>query len=222
MMRRMRHPSSQGRPSAPVRLYGRRVVLRPLAPSDFAAWSEVRRRNEGWLLPWEPQRHPGHADPARDRSAFAARCTARDRDRNADASYAFGMFVGERGERLAGEVNLNNVVRGAMQGATIGYWIDRELAGQAYTAEAVAVVTRFAFEQLHLHRIEVCIVPRNENSRRVMDKLAFRCEGLAERFLEIAGVWEDHLRYAMTVEEWNARRTELVRAWMHAPEPVDG
>lgn len=213
-MRRMRHPSGQGRPSAPLRLYGRRVVLRPLTASDFSAWSDVRRRNEDWLLPWEPQRHPGHADPARDRSAFTARCTARDRDRNADASYAFGMFVGERHERLAGEVNLNNIIRGAMQSATIGYWIDRELAGNSYTAEGVLVLTRFAFEQLHLHRLEVCIVPRNENSRRVMDKLAFRCEGLAERFLEINGVWEDHLRFAITVEEWNDRRAELVGAWI--------
>ncbi|MEX2627605.1 MAG: GNAT family protein [Ilumatobacteraceae bacterium] len=218
----MRHPSSQDHPAAPLRLYGRRVVLRPLTTSDFPAWSEVRRRNEEWLLPWEPRRHPGHADPARDRSAFAARCTARDRDRNADSSYAFGMFVGAHGERLAGEVNLNNIVRGAMQAGTIGYWIDRELAGNAYTAEAVAVVIRFAFEELHLHRLEVCIVPRNENSRRVMDKLALRCEGLAERFLEIDGVWEDHLRYAITVEEWNDRRAEVVRTWMAAPDRVDG
>jgi [ribosomal protein S5]-alanine N-acetyltransferase len=211
-MRRMRHPSStSGRPTAPLRLYGRRVVLRPLSPSDFRSWSEVRRRNEDWLVPWEPQRHPGHADPTRDRSAFSARCTARDRDRSADASYALGLFVDDR---FGGEVNINNVVRGAMQSGTIGYWIDRELAGNAYVAEAVAVVTRFAFEQLHLHRLEICIVPRNTNSRRVMDKLGYRCEGLAERFLEIAGVWEDHLRYAITLEEWTARRDELVNAWM--------
>lgn len=210
-MRRMRHPSNSGRPLPPLRLYGRRVVLRPLTPSDYRAWSEVRRRNEDWLLPWEPQRHPGHTDPARDRTAFTSRCTARDRDRAADASYAFGLFVGER---LGGEINLNNVVRGAMQSGTIGYWIDRELAGNAYMSEAVVVLTRFAFEQLHLHRLEICIVPRNSNSRRVMEKLDLRCEGLAERFLEIAGVWEDHLRFAITLEEWTERRAELTDAWL--------
>ena len=194
------------------------MVLRPLTPSDFGAWSEIRRRNEAWLLPWEPQRHPGQSDPARDRSAFASRCTARDRDRAAEASYAFGLFVGER---LAGEVNLNNIVRGAMQTGTIGYWIDREHAGNAYMSEAVAVLLRFAFEQLQLHRIEICIVPRNRNSRRVVEKLDIRCEGLAERFLEIAGVWEDHLRYAITVEEWDARRNELAAMWLRAPGSPD-
>ena len=62
----------------------------------------------------------------------------------------------------------------------------------------------FAFEQLDLHRLEICIVPRNPNSRRVMEKLAIREEGIAQRFLEINGAWEDHVRYGITVEEWAA------------------
>jgi ribosomal-protein-alanine N-acetyltransferase len=61
-----------------------------------------------------------------------------------------------------------------------------------------------------LHRIEAAIVPRNTASRRVMDKLGLREEGLAERFLQIRGVWEDHARYAMTIEEWKERRDEIV------------
>ena len=73
---------------------------------------------------------------------------------------------------------------------------------------------RFAFEQLQLHRLEICIVPRNANSRRVVEKLDVRCEGLAERFLEINGVWEDHLRFAITVEEWRARADELAARWL--------
>ncbi len=47
-----------------------------------------------------------------------------------------------------------------------------------------------------------------------MDKLAFREEGLAERYLEINGTWEDHVRYAVTFEEWTARRAELLAAWI--------
>jgi ribosomal-protein-alanine N-acetyltransferase len=187
------------------------VTLRPLVPGDYAAWREVRIRNEDWLLPWEPLRPAGMADPARDRSAFDARCAARDRERAADHAYPFGVFVDQR---LAGEVNLNNVTRGALQSATVGYWIDREQAGRAYIAEAVVVVMRFAFEQLQLHRLEICIVPRNSNSRRVVEKLGLRCEGVAERFLEINGVWEDHLRFAITVEEWTARSEELASRWL--------
>lgn len=186
-------------------------MLRPLTPGDFSAWREVRTRNEGWLVPWEPLRSATLPDPTRDRSAFEARCSARDRERAADHAYPFGVFVDQQ---LAGEINLNNVTRGALQGATIGYWIDRARAGNSYTSEAVVVVAKFAFEELQLHRLEICIVPRNANSRRVVEKLRLRNEGVAERYLEINGTWEDHVRYAITAEEWAVRTDELTTAWI--------
>lgn len=203
----MSHPAG----APPLRLRGARVTMRPLEPPDFEAWSEVRLRNAAWLEPWEPQRLEGAPDPARDRQAFERRCAARDRERQMGTAYALGLFVDGA---LAGEVNLSNVARGAMQSGTIGYWIDRERAGRGYVAEGVVVVVRFAFEDLGLHRVEVCVIPRNHNSRRVMEKLGLRQEGLAERFLEINGTWEDHLRFGFTAEEWRARREELAARWL--------
>ena len=199
-------PSSVG-----LRLYGRRVVLRPLVPQDFNSWSEVRRRNGNWLTVWEPIKLPHHPDPETNREVFAARCGARDRERLAGTQYAFGIFVDGA---FAGEININNVVRGAFQSATIGYWIDRARAGHSFMSEAVVVLAQFAFEELKLHRLEICIIPRNKNSQRVMEKLEIRQEGIAQRFLEINGVWEDHLRYGITVEEWQIRRDELLRHWI--------
>ena len=76
------------------------------------------------------------------------------------------------------------------------------------------VILKFAFEELHLHRLQVSIVPRNNSSRRVVEKLDLRCEGLAEKYLEINGIWEDHLRYAMTVEEWEIRNKEMALSWL--------
>lgn len=197
--------------SVGLRLYGRRVVLRPLVPQDFTGWSEVRRRNGDWLTVWEPVKLPHHPDPETNREVFAARCGARDRERLAGSQYAFGIFVDGA---FAGEINLNNVVRGAFQSATIGYWIDKARAGRSFMSEAVVVLSQFAFEELGLHRIEVCIIPRNANSRRVMEKLHFREEGIAERFLEINGVWEDHVRYGFTREEWDERRDSLFSDWL--------
>ena len=197
--------------SVGLRLYGRRVVLRPLVPQDFTGWSEVRRRNGDWLTVWEPVKLPHHPDPETNREVFAARCGARDRERLAGSQYAFGIFVDGA---FAGEINLNNVVRGAFQSATIGYWIDKARAGRSFMSEAVVVLSQFAFEELGLHRIEVCIIPRNANSRRVMEKLHFREEGIAERFLEINGVWEDHVRFGFTREEWDERRDSLFSEWL--------
>jgi ribosomal-protein-alanine N-acetyltransferase len=199
-------PSSVG-----LRLYGRRVVLRPLVPQDFNAWSEVRRRNGEWLTQWEPMRLPHHPDPETNREVFAARCGSRDRERLAGSQYAFGIFVDGT---FAGELNLNNIVRGAMQSATIGYWIDRARAGRSLMSESIVVIMQFAFEELNLHRLEICIIPRNSNSRRVVEKLDLREEGIAQRFLEINGAWEDHVRFGFTIEEWNDRGEQMVTDWL--------
>ncbi len=194
-----------------IRLHGKRIMLRPLVVADFAQWSEVRVRNEGWLLKWEPQRLAGQPDPTRDRDAFAVRSAARERERQLGAGYGFGIFVDGA---FAGEINLNSMQRGPFQNAYVGYWIDEARAGNSYMPEAVVVVCKYGFEELRLHRLQIAIIPRNSNSRRVMEKLRYREEGIAERYLEINGTWEDHVRYAITSEEWEKRRAELHRDWL--------
>jgi len=115
---------------------------------------------------------------------------------------------------FCGEINLNSVQRGPFQNAYVGYWIDEEMAGFGYTPEGVVLVAKFAFEELMLHRIQISIVPRNTASRRVVEKLELRNEGIAVRYLEINGAWEDHVRYAMTREEWIVRAPELAEKWL--------
>ena len=192
-------------------LVGRRVLLRPLSPADFPAWQEVRRRNNGWLTPWEPARTPGMPDVVESREAFAMRCSARERERQLGTGFGFGLFVAGR---FAGEINLSSVQRGPFQSAYVGYWIDEGQAGKSLTPEGLVLVIRFAFDQLHLHRVQISIIPRNHRSRRVVEKLKLRDEGIALRYLEINGVWEDHVRYAITLEEWQDRGDELAREWL--------
>jgi ribosomal-protein-alanine N-acetyltransferase len=192
-------------------LVGRRLVLRPLEVGDFAAWREVRRRSADWLIPWEPARTPGQPDVVEDRDAFALRCSARARERQAGSGFGFGVFAEGH---LVGEINLSSVHRGAFQSAYVGYWVDQQCAGRGYIPEALVLVIRFAFEDLHLHRLQVAIIPRNARSRRVVEKLGLREEGVARRYIEINGVWEDHVRYAITAEEWDERREELLTAWI--------
>ena len=192
-------------------LFGRRVMLRPLVLSDFAAWREVRHRCGPWLTRWEPQRLVGQPDTTQDRDAFAVRCSARQRERQLGTGYGFGVFVDGT---FCGEINLSSIQRGPFQNAYVGYWIDEKWAGQGLMPEAVVVLVRFAFEELHLHRVQISIIPRNTSSRRVVEKLGLRDEGTAERYLEIDGVWEDHVRYALTSEEWDQRRDELAAAWL--------
>jgi [ribosomal protein S5]-alanine N-acetyltransferase len=192
-------------------LIGRRMTLRPLVTEDFPAWQEVRQRNADWLTKWEPQRNPHAPDPVESRDAFALRCGARQRERQLGTGYGYGLFVDGR---FAGELNLSIVQRGPFQNAYVGYWIDEARAGNGYMPEALVTLFRFAFEELMLHRLQISIIPRNHASRRVAEKLGLREEGVALRYLEINGVWEDHVRYAITAEEWDERRDELMAAWV--------
>ncbi len=193
-------------------LTGQRVRLRPLEPDDWEAWRAVRIRSRDWLEPWEPVGEPGAPDPVVDPEAFRARCGAWERQRHFDTAYGFGIFLARGG--LVGEVSLGSVQRGPFQSANVGYWIDESHAGRGYAPEAVAVVLRFAFEELGLHRVEAAIVPRNARSRRVVEKLGLREEGTSARFLQIRGAWEDHARYAITAEEWAVRKDDLAGAFL--------
>jgi len=150
---------------------------------------------------------PGAPDTSRDQVAFASRCRARERERQLGTGFAFGVFLHGA---FVGEVNVSNVRRGPFQSADIGYWIDEKHAGKGLIPEAVVAVLGYLFEKVGLHRIEISIVPRNEPSLRLISKLGIRAEGIAERFLEIDGVWEDHIRHAITAEEWHKRGKDLL------------
>jgi ribosomal-protein-alanine N-acetyltransferase len=197
-------------------LFGARVHLRPLGLEDFASWAEVRRRCGEWLWQWEP-RYVGDrpSSPEEWRRDFSGRIALRDRDQASGTGYSFGIFLGEA---LVGEVSLSVVLRGPFQSAFLGYWVDERYAGRELAPEAAVVVLRFAFERLGLHRVDVAIVPRNGPSRRVAEKLRLREEGVSTGFLQVNGRWEDHVRYAITVEEWLERRASLVEQWLSPGE----
>ncbi len=190
-------------------------------------WREVRRRNAAWLAPWEPAPPPGQPSDTESRAAFNGRCGAREREWQMGSGFGFGLFLAPEGTarrsyRFAGEINLSGVQRGPFQNAYVGYWTDKGESGCGYMPEALVVACRFAFEDLGLHRLQVAIIPRNRASRRVVEKLGLREEGLAQRYLAINGVWEDHLRFAITSEEWQQRRVELLDRWVFPAEALRG
>jgi ribosomal-protein-alanine N-acetyltransferase len=117
------------------------------------------------------------------------------------SSFAFMIAFRDEPARFIGKIALNGVMRGAMYGAYLGYWMDVDHQGQGMVTEAITAVLDFAFGAAGLHRVQAAIMPRNARSLRVIEKLGFRKEGYAERYLQIAGRWEDHILFAKTREE---------------------
>lgn len=175
------------------------VVLRPIRMRDQRVWREVNQRNRDWLRPWEatvppaPVGQPGIARPT-------YRQMVRHLRAEATAGRILPFVVAYRGH-LVGQLTVAGITWGSMCSAHIGYWVDRAVAGRGVMPTAVALAVDHCFTVVGLHRIEVCIRPENGPSRRVVEKLGFREEGLRPRYLHIDGAWRDHLVFALTVEE---------------------
>jgi ribosomal-protein-alanine N-acetyltransferase len=179
----------------PAHLQAGDVTVRPLASSDARAWRDARRRNAAWLIPWDATVPPG-ADGRP--STFGSLVRRLHKQARAGTTYPFAIDVDGR---FAGQVTVNNIVRGSAQFASVGYWIDQQFAGRGVMPRAVAMVIDHCFGEARLHRIEIAIRPENSNSLRVVEKLGLREVGYAPRFLHIDGAWRDHRIYAVTVEE---------------------
>ena len=110
-------------------------------------------------------------------------------------------FVVENDGRIAGVVNLNEIVRGPFLSAYLGYYGVAGAGGRGAMTRAVGLVVAQAFGKLGLHRLEANIQPDNARSRALVRRLGFRLEGFSPRYLRIAGAWRDHERWALLSED---------------------
>ena len=180
------------------RLQAGDTAIRPLEAADLPALVEARVRNREFLTEWEPTRDESFFTPA----GQARELALDDAAWRTATGFPFAILDASENDRLIGRVALANVVRGVWQNATLGYWVSQDAGSRGHATRAVGLALRFAFEVAGLHRVQPAIMPRNIRSRKVVEKCGFRQEGVAARYLRINGVWEDHLLYAMTVEDW--------------------
>jgi ribosomal-protein-alanine N-acetyltransferase len=173
------------------------VSLRPVRVKDAAAWRDTRVRNAAWLRPWEPT----NPETPLYRSSLGPYVSmARTMRREARQGLTVPWVV-TFGGRFVGQLTVGSIVWGSARSAQVGYWIDEACAGRGITPTALAMAMDHCFFVIGLHRVEATIRPENHASRRVVEKLGFREEGLRRRSLHIDGAWRDHLCYAMTAED---------------------
>ncbi len=188
--------SSIGQESTHV-VRGHGVWLRTPLMGDYVTWAELRARSREHLTPWEPVWQRDELT----RSAFRRRVRHYHREAREDLGYAFLIFR-EGDDQLLGGLSLSNVRRGVTQAAILGYWLGLPFVRQGHMTAAVAAVVAYAFEDLHLHRLEAATMPNNIASIRVLERNGFRREGIASRLLKINGAWEDHVQHALVVEDY--------------------
>lgn len=186
-------------PSLSTRLVTERLVLRPPRTTDVGEIRRLLRANQRHLEAWNPAPPPGE-DPTSITEVSKAVLRQR-REWKHGRAFTFMMALRESPATFMGKIALSGILRGAMYGAYLGYWIDADHQGKGLVTEGIRAVLDFAFGPAGLHRVQAAIMPRNARSLRVIEKLGFRREGYAERYLQIAGAWEDHVIFARTREE---------------------
>jgi ribosomal-protein-alanine N-acetyltransferase len=185
-----------------IRLDAERTAIRPLTVQDATEFAAVVIANRAHTSPWEPV----HAELHYSR---AGQVETLRRDVEAwelGTGYAFAVLDREAGDAIIGRIALGNVVRGAWRNATLGYWVSAATGGRGHATSAARLICEFAFDHAGLHRVQPAVIPRNVRSIRVVEKAGFRHEGRALKYLNIAGNWEDHDIFALTSEDWEARR----------------
>jgi ribosomal-protein-alanine N-acetyltransferase len=195
----------------PVSLTEGAITLRPLRQRDAREWRAVRAPNAEWLRPWEATSPEPTIDAPPTYSAMVRRLKAEAREGRTMP------FVIAFGDVLVGQLTVGGIAWGSLRSAHIGYWVDQRVAGRGIMPTAVAMATDHCFD-VGLHRIEINIRPENLASRRVVEKLGFRPEGMRPRYLHIDGDWRDHLSFALTVDEvpgglvarWKASQARIV------------
>ncbi|KAA6473931.1 GNAT family protein [Bacillus swezeyi] len=166
---------------------GKNVYIRPLTAEDAEASLKLQTDNRSFFEQFSMERN----DEFYTIEGQKKRLQRFYENMQNDEDYYFGIFH-QADDALIGTVNLFQILRGSLQSAFIGYFLDEKHNGKGYTTEAAKLMVEYSFDDLKLHRVEAGVMPRNIASIRVLEKAGFHKEGIARKNVKINGKWEDH------------------------------
>lgn len=90
------------------------------------------------------------------------------------------------------------------------YW------GQGIGTEVTRLVLQFAFEALHLHRVDLRVLAYNRRAIRAYEKAGFVQEGIEREGALINGRWESDVWMSILEHEYAGRQVRM------SPQPTQG
>lgn len=180
-----------------------RLVVRRFAPGEAATLAAYRShpdvaRYQGWVVPYP--------------EAEAARLLADQADLAGPTPGRWVQLAVEVDATLVGDVAVHLDDTGRL--ADVGYTLDPAHQGRGLATEAVGAVVDALLAD-GVHRVVAGVDPANRPSRRVLERLGFRCEGVARRAYPLGdGEWADDERWAVLADER--------RDWLRRPTGAPG
>ena len=193
-------PNDHAMPPWP-RIQSKKLVIRVPERQDAKALITYLMENRDHFSGTDPKRPPEfYSEPfwAERIAQFQSACRA-------DRAVHFYLFNSEDNAEIVGSVELSQIARGPFQACYLGFGVAKKRQGEGLMFEAVGAVIAYAFGELNLHRIMANHLPDNERSARLLARLEFQREGIAQEYLRINGVWRDHVLMSLTNKNWREK-----------------
>jgi RimJ/RimL family protein N-acetyltransferase len=173
----------------------KRLNLRPLLPSDADTMFAYRSLSEiCQYQSWEPK-------SVEEVLSFIDK-TAKT-EFNTTGWYQVGIALSSDG-RLIGDCGIH-FLESYSRTAEFGITIDPDMPGNGYAAEALDVIIKMLFTDLHKHRVFASIDPLNLPSMSLMKRLGLRQEAHFLQSLWFKDRWADDVVFAALESEWEVR-----------------
>lgn len=86
----------------------------------------------------------------------------------------------------------------------IEYCIGTGFQRRGYATEAAKAVISYGFNNINLHKVQICVRPINIASKRVIEKCSFTYEGTLRDYFCINGEYQDRMYYSILRSEFDA------------------
>jgi len=168
--------------------------------NDAEGIVDFYKQNEEHLAPWDPKKPEG----------FFTKEYWSERIQSAQNEWlekkSLRLVIKDKAEmNIVGFMTFSSFERGPFQACRLGYKIHTNCEGKGFMSESLTEAIRYIFEEQNFHRIEANYIPENERSRKLLERLGFKKEGHAEKYLHINGEWRDHILTSLTNSNWRER-----------------
>ena len=192
-----------------VELHGERVTLRLLHEGDAAPLFALIDGSRDLLaehLPW-----PAECTSVED---VAARIDSWEMQTQMANGGCWGIFARSsdpaRNPQLAGSSKPAGNLAGCImlgwiqaqhRSATVSYWLGEPFTGRGLATDALRTLSRYAFDQLGLNRLEISAAVSNPRSAAVATRAGFTQEGFCREYEFINGKFLDHVRFSLLARD---------------------
>jgi RimJ/RimL family protein N-acetyltransferase len=104
------------------------------------------------------------------------------------------------GDDPVGTIGLSDILE-TWGRAEVGYWLTPEAWGEGYATTATELLVAYGFDQRRLNKVVAHAFEFNDGSRRVLEKVGFREEGVHHEEAFVNGDYVDVHRYGLLARQ---------------------